>query len=188
MADQPQARPNLRFSSATPIDQLWNFQNRMLSVYRDFAIHWMERRHQSVESALETTREIMACNGESPKIMDLYGRMVTENLERMMDDIGEYAKCQGECASLLQENYVRAENQISEGIIKPIREEAGQAWQSMKEQAKEMNPGRRESAPRRDSASETGQPSKEEARRAPQENEFSGPRPQKENLGKKEHS
>ena len=83
------------------LKSIWNIQNRVFDVYRDYVVQWVERRQESAKSALDTTRELMNCDDGS-SALDIYNKFLAANFERWVDDLGEYAKCQGQATHLLQ--------------------------------------------------------------------------------------
>ena len=82
------------------LSNIWNMQNKAFEIYRDYLVHWVERRQEGAKATLDTTQKLFTCNGEPQNVMDIYSDYLTHTLERWVDDFGEYAQCQNHATKL----------------------------------------------------------------------------------------
>lgn len=85
-------------------ERLQQGQERLLSIYASFMTHWMQRRQEAAQAALEVTQRALAANGQPGRLPEIYTEWMNGSMERMAADIRECQSCGSEIVSVMQES------------------------------------------------------------------------------------
>lgn len=83
-------------------ERFWEAQNRMMQAYSEFMTHWLARRQQAMQTALDTTRKIIAANGQPEKIPALCEEWVQGSWQRISADFKECQECVEKATDVVQ--------------------------------------------------------------------------------------
>ncbi|OSQ42927.1 hypothetical protein [Marivita geojedonensis] len=84
---------------APQIEQFWDTQDTILNETQRFAAHWFARRHQAVQSSLNTARALTTGEARDPlSAVTLLMDWQKQSTERMIDDAQDWFETFSRCA------------------------------------------------------------------------------------------
>jgi hypothetical protein len=84
------------------MEAFWSNQHRILTLYGDFASHWVERRQQAAQTGLDAMREMLASNGQPARLPEIANAWLRGSFERVSADMQKYRECCSAIAAALQ--------------------------------------------------------------------------------------
>lgn len=101
LARQMQALFSYNGSVLAPFDQIMRMQGAMFDRTGTFARHWLDRRHEAAESAIEAAREIGSADRTDPMTaMRVIGEWQRGSFKRLSADMQDWMTL---CAEVAQE-------------------------------------------------------------------------------------
>lgn len=114
-------------SLGTPqVEHFWKAQDDIVSELEAYSKDWFKRRHEAVDSALDTANKLNGNGADTNEVIGSLVRWQQQSMQRMVEDVQQWAQLCSKCAGMLagaqmdagKEAVEKAQQASSKGVDK----------------------------------------------------------------------